>query len=132
MTDEEILAKLEKEWKFIGSIVVGYKPCFNKKYLIGENEWFPTLRRRLQGETGKSGVIYIANLFDETIQFLSLDFDNKIKYLPKIKEFLTEGHFGVFNLIRTYEADGQKDIADEYSNILNEIREIVLAIDEKY
>lgn len=115
------------DWKFIGNIPKGAKPCFYDKSLIYINEWFPTLRRRWKGEKGEKGVIYVENLLEMSSKLVTcLD----INGLKNFKEILQSVTIGLQNLVYTYKVDEQESVSKSYRELTIKVEKLIEDIDQ--
>jgi hypothetical protein len=121
-----MLNKIYDEWEFIKTIPKGVKPCFYDKSFVSVNEWFVTFKRRMKGEKGEKGVIYIENLIDSTFKYYKNI--NDINELKKLKDILTDSIIGINNLVYTYKIDEQLKVSEDYFQFESKISEMITDI----
>lgn len=118
---------MDEEWKFIGTIPKGTKPCYYDKSLVYLNEWFVTWKRRWKGEKGEKGVIYIENLIENTRKSLeNLD----VNSLKSLKCSLQKALEGLTNLVYTYKMDDQESVSKSYSELIIKTEALVEEINK--
>jgi len=124
----KMLNNILEDWEFIKSIPKGVKPCFNDKTFINVNEWFVTFKRRMKGEIGEKGVIYVNSLIESTSNYYKNITD--MNSLRKIKDILIESLLGLENLVYTYKVDLQENVSKDYKNCILKIQKIINEIDK--
>jgi len=116
-----------KELEFISEIQEKYKPCFSDKSSIKSDAWFATIRRRMKGEKGEKGVIYINQILDSCDFYYRMCDD--FKFLKTLRDHLKNAQMGVKRLIETY--NDQKIVQKGYLESSKQIIHLILKIDEK-
>ena len=114
---------VKEDWEFIGNIPKGAKPCFYDKSLVHINEWFVTFKRRMKGEKGEKGIIYVENLIINTEK---LDIKEQIK----LRETLQSATVGLTNLVYTYKMDEQLEVSKSYNTLLTRVENLINLIDK--
>ena len=127
-----------KVMNFIASIPINSKPCYNSLTYIQKSGWFTTIRRRMNGEQGERGIIYINNILNSCNEFLHDKNNNKNKTpntknktpntknknkntntLLELKFALDNSISGFNNLIMTY--NDQPIVMNDYEKCKNKV-----------
>ncbi len=119
--------KLLENLDFISKIPKNTKPCFSTKSLIHTDEWFVTFRRRLKGEMGEMGVLYVNKLLNSCDKYYRMcKLDSNI-----LKKALIKSLQGLQNLSHTYKKDKQHSVSESYNNCYNQVIKLINKINEK-
>jgi hypothetical protein len=117
-----------EDWNFIALIPKGAKPCFYDKTLVHVNEWFVTFKRRLKGEKGEKGIVYVENLLETTEKTICI---SDVNSLRNLKDILQKSIIGLTNLVYTYKIDGQLEVSKNYSCMIEKVEKIIEDIDRQ-
>lgn len=120
-----MLSQLLEELKFISCIPKNAKPCFVSKTLMFTDEWFVTFRRRLNGEKGERGTIYLRELLNSCDKHYRMcRLDGKL-----LVEALNKSLSGIQNLIYTYDRDNQIKVSNDYKKCYNKASDLIKEIE---
>ena len=100
-----------KVMKFISSIEIDYKPCFNSFTVINKNSWFTTLKRRWNGEKGEEGILYVNKILCSCDKLYRMCLIERDVLLGLYEDSVV----GLDNLIITY--SDQESVCDGYRKI---------------
>lgn len=114
--------EIYEDWKFITTIPKGVKPCFYDKTFVHVDEWFVTLKRRMKGEKGERGIVYIETLIVNTEKIISTCDLNTLK---KMRDVLKMSTTGLENLVYTYNNDGQLEVSQNYSLLIKKVESLI-------
>jgi hypothetical protein len=131
---------------FISKIPKDHKPCYNSLTTISKNAWFTTVRRRLGGEKGEYGVVYVNKILDSCdhhyrmclnkSEFKSeeedtfsdlLDLDQDID-LYNLCDILKQSIIGLDNLTDTYL--DQPTVSNDYKKCKSKAKTLIGQIEE--
>lgn len=120
-----MLQNILKDLDFIGDIPPDSKPNFSDKSYTFTSEWFSTFKRRMKNEQGEKGIVYVKNLIDNIyIIYNTLE----IVDLNTLHEKLNHSLKGFSNLIETYKKENQKEVTNDYENLLRRINVLIVEI----
>lgn len=124
------------ELKFISKIPENHKPCFNSFTTIDKSSWFVTIKRRLSGEKGESGVKRVNDILNscDSIYRMCNQINTKIKLteqeylefedsLNLLVDNLSLSLNGLNNLVETYK--DQKHISNSYINMISRVKNLI-------
>ena len=100
-----------KVMKFISTIEIDYKPCFNSLTTINKNAWFTTLKRRWNGEKGEEGILYVNKILCSCDKLYRMCLIERDVLLGLYEDSV----IGLDNLIITY--SDQESVCDGYRKI---------------
>lgn len=119
-----------KVMKFISTIKINHKPCFNSLTTIDKNAWFTTFKRRWSGEKGEKGILYFKEILcscDKLYRMCIFD-------VGDLLDLYQDSIPGIENLINTYPE--QTTVCDGYKEILSIVKDnintLIKVIDDSY
>lgn len=122
-----MINRLIEDLEFISNIPKNAKPCFASKSLIYTDEWFATIRRRLNGEKGEKGVLYVKTLLNSCDKHYRMCKLDGRKLLSALKVSLK----GIQNLIYTYRQDSQLSVSEDYRECYIKVEKLIQQIEKK-